>query len=173
MCTAAFRGRPILHDLRFFLFQSTLPVWGATVGLRVVVLDRCGFQSTLPVWGATRQGITSSCSVLFQSTLPVWGATAQRLEIIAVNYHFNPRSPCGERHFQYFVTLTLDASFQSTLPVWGATAGRAERRGAAEISIHAPRVGSDQFTFYRSYYEAIISIHAPRAGSDRIRQTGF
>ena len=42
----------------------------------------CGtiFQSTLPVWGATRSGVTM-WTVLkgFQSTLPVWGATAEIL----------------------------------------------------------------------------------------------
>ena len=57
--------------------------------------------------------------------------------------HFNPRSPCGERP----ATPTPEPScsiFQSTLPVWGATwiAQNANRMG--KISIHAPRVGSDQ-----------------------------
>ena len=33
------------------------------------------FQSTLPVWGATRLMNLVLCSILFQSTLPVWGAT--------------------------------------------------------------------------------------------------
>ena len=36
------------------------------------------FQSTLPVWGATRDTTTPTMQeVLFQSTLPVWGATAR------------------------------------------------------------------------------------------------
>ena len=35
------------------------------------------FQSTLPVWGATKIGVTASGNRLFQSTLPVWGATAK------------------------------------------------------------------------------------------------
>ena len=57
------------------IFQSTLPVWGATLWApKIFTPGR--FQSTLPVWGATM-----SCSTLttpsssFQSTLPVWGAT--------------------------------------------------------------------------------------------------
>ena len=33
------------------------------------------FQSTLPVWGATRNFRTNFAFSLFQSTLPVWGAT--------------------------------------------------------------------------------------------------
>ena len=37
---------------KFDLFQSTLPVWGATFGsLLLKTLPK--FQSTLPVWGAT------------------------------------------------------------------------------------------------------------------------
>ena len=33
--------------------------------------------------------------------------------------------------------------FQSTLPVWGATAAVHEGQVSDDISIHAPRVGSD------------------------------
>ena len=79
------------------LFQSTLPVWGATypaisgTGCRSNFNPRspCGerpagvitrpppalFQSTLPVWGATMTWTSWATSWPFQSTLPVWGAT--------------------------------------------------------------------------------------------------
>ena len=57
--------------------------------------------------------------------------------------HFNPRSPCGERRRWCCRQHSL-TSFQSTLPVWGATALRAHRFRAVQISIHAPRVGSDR-----------------------------
>ena len=33
-------------------FQSTLPVWGATVCHYIIIVGK-EFQSTLPVWGAT------------------------------------------------------------------------------------------------------------------------
>ncbi len=55
--------------------------------------------------------------------------------------------------------------FQSTLPVWGATVGGVYGFQISLISIHAPRVGSDQdesLALIASY----ISIHAPRVGSD-------
>ena len=55
-------------------FQSTLPVWGATVDLQPYV-KAVQFQSTLPVWGATVRPMTDVVTVEFQSTLPVWGAT--------------------------------------------------------------------------------------------------
>ena len=55
------------------------------------------FQSTLPVWGATIPRSSSSSSALFQSTLPVWGATCRLTSKKRNRRHFNPRSPCGER----------------------------------------------------------------------------
>ena len=86
-------------------------------------------------------------------------------------WHFNPRSPCGERpspDLLYF----RQATFQSTLPVWGATQIPLELSGDLNISIHAPRVGSDDwFDWLES--EAEISIHAPRVGSDRILNLVF
>ena len=100
------------------LFQSTLPVWGATANS-----DKCTFrtvfQSTLPVWGATSRRRRGREYEVFQSTLPVWGATyppAGAGPEAGISIHaprvgsdlrfsgttttrtdFNPRSPCGER----------------------------------------------------------------------------
>ena len=55
---------------------------------------------------------------------------------------FNPRSPDGERRTcvppSYF-----DDIFQSTLPGWGATPAVDFIDPLTEISIHAPRMGSD------------------------------
>ena len=80
-------------------------------------------------------------SVTFQSTLPARGATAR----MTTNYrqlNFNPRSPHGERH--------------------GTTENAPE---VADISIHAPRTGSDA-AHVGIYIGNGISIHAPRTGSD-------
>ena len=78
-------------------FQSTLPVWGATLTAQSTP---CAFrfQSTLPVWGATTLDTWATQILRFQSTLPVWGATTMTTR-------------CRRRK-----------AFQSTLPVWGATA---------------------------------------------------
>ena len=56
--------------------------------------------------------------------------------------HFNPRSPCGERHFDPELFL-LNWQFQSTLPVRGATKEACACTTSTTISIHAPRAGSD------------------------------
>ena len=56
-------------------------------------------------------------------------------------------------------------TFQSTLPVWGATGRGVGQADGVQISIHAPRVGSDAVQrLAGQVYE--ISIHAPRVGSD-------
>ena len=80
------------------------------------------------------------------------------------NRHFNPRSPCGERLvmvLKLLLTLRFQSTlpvwgatdnltvggwldlFQSTLPVWGATRDMTFIFDLPNISIHAPRVGSD------------------------------
>ena len=101
------------------VFQSTPPVWGATLALQTA-LAKTSFQSTPPVWGATQTFVDTFKSLgvsihaprvgsdaklkgeeaehlAFQSTPPVWGATS------------------------VFVSRPSSVLFQSTPPVWGAT----------------------------------------------------
>ena len=99
------------------------------------------FQSTLPARGATSP-VRSQCSdTLFQSTLPARGATFRRFRRV------------------------LPLGFQSTLPARGATGSCIELFDAREISIHAPRTGSDDAHRLHRLLDG-ISIHAPRTGSD-------
>lgn len=82
-----------------------------------------------------------TASAYFKSTLPAWGAT------------------------KWTPVLSPAYTFQSTLPVGGTTLRFVFTDVFSNISIHAPRMGSD-------YVEAVnlgiinISIHAPRMGSD-------
>ena len=131
----------------FVRFQSTLPVWGATVnGHSADAVDV--FQSTLPVWGATRRRQTVDLGgyETFQSTLPVWGATWTRHATRHTTANFNPRSPYGERP-KAWQTGSHPNKFQSTLPVWGATNSGSPATLVSNISIHAPRMGSDLLLF--------------------------
>ena len=82
--------------------------------------------------------------------------------------NFNPRSPHGERR--------PDAAkgrkrprFQSTLPARGATLHSTRTPPRGDISIHAPRTGSDLAVLFCPCYK-LISIHAPRTGSDSVSQ---
>ena len=77
------------------------------------------FQSTLPVGGATSKRERMIVDEVFQSTLPVGGAT---------------------RFYQWGLS---SCKFQSTLPVGGATTNPEIIINANNISIHAPRGGSD------------------------------
>ena len=78
--------------------------------------------------------------------------------------HFYPRSPRGERP-RVFGPPCPWRKFLSTLPARGATLVDVPAIVAKDISIHAPREGSD---LYPSIGCIIvnISIHAPREGSD-------
>ena len=56
------------------LFQSTLPIQGATTG-REFTSSGVKFQSTLPIQGATLGVLICPLLKIFQSTLPIQGAT--------------------------------------------------------------------------------------------------
>ena len=77
---------------------------------------------------------------------------------------FNPRSPRGERRVRGSGGFAM-RRFQSTLPARGATQDLEVHHGNSNVSIHAPRAGSDVESPYYGEYIA-VSIHAPRAGSD-------
>ena len=93
-CGERHYGRVSAYDGE--IFQSTLPVWGATEQNSIISAAR-KFQSTLPVWGATAHYVIDIRREPFQSTLPVWGATPSRYPAYPADRNFNPRSPCGER----------------------------------------------------------------------------
>ena len=78
-------------------FQSTLPARGATFGILRCVADLKSFQSTLPARGATAGAGIFQPARIFQSTLPARGATLIRWVCCRGFFHFNPRSPHGER----------------------------------------------------------------------------
>ena len=81
---------------------------------------------------------------------------------------FNPRSPHGERQ-KRATSANERIEFQSTLPARGATTVEDIRYEICEISIHAPRTGSD-FCHWSTDRLVSISIHAPRTGSDKSRR---
>ena len=107
------------------IFQSTLPVWGATVIFFEFESEWLDFNPRSPCgerlvifWHKSR------LLILFQSTLPVWGATNELIngttgKIISIHA---PRVGSDPRIRGLF---RIRRQFQSTLPVWGATAGAA------------------------------------------------
>ena len=113
--------RPPLSKMppRLSIFLSTLPARGATIDWpRRNRISR--FLSTLPARGATPHSQSITATTPFLSTLPARGATDYIQPELVAQVDFYPRSPRGERRTQV------------------------ERRLAdLEISIHAPREGSD------------------------------
>ena len=125
------------------LFQSTLPVWGATQS-QAIIMEALQISIHAPRVGSDSFGVAQTghkrfisihaprvgsdflnpwsltTSAKFQSTLPVWGATLAPLRTSRFFPDFNPRSPCGERLGQHAAPIGI-IEFQSTLPVWGAT----------------------------------------------------
>ena len=77
---------------------------------------------------------------------------------------FNPRSPCGERHWNILLT-----AFAEDISIHAPHAGSDRRQlnyfAFVFISIHAPHAGSDELVAAETWLNG-ISIHAPHAGSD-------
>ena len=124
-------------------FQSTHPVWGATVGNSRAVQKDSTFQSTHPVWGATKIRVRDfphfsisihaprvGCDEHVRTAVPA----AQGISIHA------PRVGCDSMFARPYRPRK---EFQSTHPVWGATHQRLGAVAPRGISIHAPRVGCD------------------------------
>ena len=106
-------------------------------------LTIAAFQSTLPARGATNKYLKISTYLKISIHAPRTGSDDVALLAAPAHGYFNPRSPHGERRISLPSTRS-DARFQSTLPARGATAQRLHRRVVGDISIHAPRTGSDR-----------------------------
>ena len=109
------------HAGQHHLISIHAPRTGSDRQLRNPSATTAAFQSTLPARGATQRRTSRRRKQRFQSTLPARGATYMR-------------APQGAEKQQ----------FQSTLPARGATHLPLLASPAGDISIHAPRTGSDR-----------------------------
>ena len=161
--------------------------WGERPKSVVLVLCSKVFQSTLPVGGATSRVRLPPFATYISIHAPRGGSDPVKIIGDGSRQDFNPRSPWGERPL-HLCSRIADRTFQSTLPVGGATKIGADTGTIGKISIHAPRGGSDPqstesldddpkfqstlpvggATHNGSHHgQAVpISIHAPRGGSD-------
>ena len=146
-----------------FQFQSTLPARGATsAGVRVRE-NNFYFNPRSPHGERRNYCKKIFCGIDFNPRSPhgerpcTFGMLAicanfnprsphgERLNLSPVAAgvdYFNPRSPHGERHPPNHFRR-LHCQFQSTLPARGATGGANIDELTPDISIHAPRTGSD------------------------------
>ena len=85
--------------------------------------------------------------------------------------NFNPRSPRGER--QLGVTVSgVSKQFQSTLPARGATISALTPHLRAEISIHAPREGSDTVRGTQPLERSHFNPRSPRGERHAVDKNG-
>ena len=146
-------------------FQSTLPVWGATSSGGIICTNR-RFQSTLPVWGATPgAGQQNAGAAPISIHAPRVGSDRAGTTGRSWTAYFNPRSPCGERRWRA-APSTGTENFNPRSPCGERPDLRVIVPIPVQISIHAPRVGSDTSGESRLSQPMKISIHAPRVGSD-------
>ena len=118
-----------------FLFQSTLPVWGAT-GLHEAVLDGTVISIHAPRVGSDLPATCDLADAVISIHAPRVGSDATQRNRSPARINFNPRSPCGER-LAATLRSTTNCEFQSTLPVWGAT--RIQNPGCSGITDFNPR----------------------------------
>ena len=137
-----------------------------------LVLDDLGsgFQSTRPVWGATSEIFGRTLAIRFNPRAPC-GARHFVGAAYSQGFSFNPRAPCGARHSDALSKMSKSVfqstrpvwgatfrnvstvewmAFQSTRPVWGATSIHSCSSVINKVSIHAPRVGRDPISAFRS-----------------------
>ena len=102
------------------LFQSTLPIQGATtaIGLRATTEEL--FQSTLPIQGATVIHKVLIFDSIFQSTLPIQGAT-EAFRMVIYFHDISIHAPHTGSDRYRLLGLCIAQPFQSTLPIQGAT----------------------------------------------------
>ena len=157
-------------------FQSTHPVWGATIPvfdwLRYAVISihapRVGCDGAFDKQSKEPDE--------FQSTHPVWGATCsdyRPCHCLAISIHA-PRVGCD---YSSHERGTNDNIFQSTHPVWGATRPASALRSCKLISIHAPRVGCDPDALFKIRYAVDFNPRTPcgvrRRGSNAKGKSGL
>ena len=118
------------------------PRGGSDSGGRLRMWMRWYFNPRSP-WGE-RQSLKEerNKTVAISIHAPRGGSDGGRHSTGQPMAYFNPRSPWGER-LDALRTVADRDQFQSTLPVGGATQGAEYDVWFADISIHAPRGGSD------------------------------
>ena len=132
-----------------------------------IEIGRIVFQSTLPVRGATISGSSIRLSIRgFQSTLPVRGATAMQ-NTAALTFAISIHAPRAGSDME-LIEQEIKAEISIHAPRAGSDGGACLITNSARIiSIHAPRAGSDEWAAQKKIVTEDISIHAPRAGSDQ------
>ena len=170
-----------------FVFQSTLPVGGATIvwimHFNIMFISihapRGGsdgrwvegpyspdkFQSTLPVGGATHGHLFHRASEPISIHAPRGGSDKILRSLRRFNY-ISIHAPRGGSDKLAPMRPYQSVRFQSTLPVGGATLFKTACSPILAFQSTLPVGGATITRFFRGFKLFPISIHAPRGGSD-------
>ena len=131
------------------------------------------FQSALPLRGATRPcNLTAWSYSEFQSALPLRGATVSVVETLSPNF-ISIRAPlAGSDNIQDAENVQLLGKFQSALPLRGAISHSNLLIAAVQFQSALPLRGAIKAGGAPQAPRG-ISIRAPLAGSDRRSRAGI
>ena len=138
--------------------------WGERRRLVPIISPNLLFQSTLPVGGATFRQFNADGTPFISIHTPRGGSDLLFLRsqpACLISIH----TPRGGSDGMLVTTITMAMTFQSTLPVGGATRSVADMQRAGLFQSTLPVGGATRYRVPQlpSYP---ISIHTPRGGSD-------
>ena len=157
------------------------PRMGSDLSILFVRRSKFNFNPRSP--HGERQPISlfdDTCSISIHA--PRMGSDNRNLSLILISIYFNPRSPHGERRppskpkiwmpnfnprsphgerQNWQMQVKVAEAFQSTLPAWGATPPVDRILAVQNISIHAPRMGSDKDNRRRSTFSKNFNPRSP------------
>ena len=122
------------------------------------------FQSTLPVWGATGNASHLDRALRISIHAPRVGSDGHTHSGVHGETDFNPRSPCGERRWGAS-GLPWRAYFNPRSPCGERPRRRENGNRLGYFNPRSP-CGERHEGLYKGCYVSRISIHAPRVGSD-------
>ena len=124
------------------IFQSTLPVWGATSSSRGQRYKGFYFNPRSPCGERLDSARANAEQTKISIHAPRVGSDCSRGARLRKRYNFNPRSPCGERPGP-IPRHPSPSHFNPRSPCGERPEVSSVGRLGWIISIHAPRVGSD------------------------------
>ena len=131
-----------ISSFSVYLFQSTLPMRGATTSFPHYPICRSDFNPHSPCGERPQDTVEGVKKMVISIHTPHAGSDLHHFDVSTKPSNFNPHSPCGERR-ELFVLFSFSFS----------------------ISIHTPHAGSD-LHLCPLFHNCLISIHTPHAGSD-------
>ena len=124
------------------LFQSTLPAWGATLLILVIVICILDFNPRSPHGERPASRFHPSIDKIISIHAPRMGSDRRCCYNIIPFDNFNPRSPHGERPMGK-ARCTKSHDFNPRSPHGERLTRLLQKEQHQIISIHAPRMGSD------------------------------